>query len=133
MARQILIIDDDEDDCDLFCDAVSTVDSTVECEKVYGGESAMELLNSDYKPDIIFLDLNMPMFDGKKCLMEIGKTEALAGIPVVIYTTSKRAADKEETRRLGAVHFITKPSLLIELRAQIAYVLDKNWSDSISN
>jgi len=124
---QLLVVDDDEDDCELFCDAVSYMNVDVECRSAHSGLSAMKLLGTDYRPDFIFLDLNMPVFDGKNCIAEIAKIETLKDIPVIIYTTSKRTRDKEEMKALGAVHFITKPTSLAELCAEILFVLDGKW------
>jgi CheY-like chemotaxis protein len=128
LAKHILIIDDDEDDCDLFSDALKIVDASIACEKVYSAQKALALLaTADYKPDFIFLDLNMHVVDGKKCLAEIGLIEGLREVPVIIYTTSKRDSDIEYTKALGAVHFITKPSSLTALCSEISFVLDRKW------
>ena len=58
----VLIVDDDEDDRDLFCDAVNIVDPSIGCIMARNGEEALEGLKSRdfHTPDIIFLDLNMP-------------------------------------------------------------------------
>jgi len=129
MVKQVLIIDDDEDDCDLFVDAMKTLDEPIECRKEFSGDSAMTLLKaSAYKPDYIFLDINMGIHGGKKCLLEISQIESLKDIPVIMYTTSKRNEDKEWTMRLGASHFITKPSSLTELCDEIEFVLHHDWS-----
>src|SRR5688572_1415361 len=125
--KNIMIVDDDEEDCDLLTDAIKTVDSTVDCVKVFSGKKAIELLDSDYRPDFIFLDINMPVLDGKKCLVEIGKNKEKNNIPVIIYTTSKRKVDVQEMHDLGAVYFITKPTRLKDLCDEISFVLDKGW------
>jgi CheY-like chemotaxis protein len=125
--KQVLVVDDDEDDCELFCEAISSVDANVECTKAFSGKSAMNLLNTEYKPEFIFMDLNMPMFDGKKCITEIGKIETLKEVPIGIYSTSKLNRDKEEMKDLGAVHFITKPTSFAELCEEISFVLDEKW------
>jgi CheY-like chemotaxis protein len=131
--KQVLVVDDDEDDCELFCDAIASVNADVACTKALSGKSAMKLLSTDYKPDFIFLDLNMPMFDGKTCITEIRKIETLKDVPVVIYTTSKLKKDKEEMKELGAVHFITKPTSLAALCGEISFVLDEKWRDTSLN
>ena len=76
---------------------------------------AMDKLNQDFKPDFIFLDLNMPRMNGRQCLTELKKQPGLCNIPVVIYTTSSENRDREETLALGAAAFITKPSGIEEL------------------
>jgi CheY-like chemotaxis protein len=125
--NKILIIDDDEEDCDLLEDAVKTVDSSTRCVKVYSCKDALELLATDYKPNYIFLDLNMPVCDGKTCLLEISKNKSKNKIPVIIYTTSNRRVDIEEAHDLGAVYVITKPTALKDLCDEIVFVLDKGW------
>ena len=123
----ILIVDDDEDDRDLFCDAVNVVDPHLNCIMARNGEEALNALMSDHlpTPDLIFLDLNMPRVNGVQCLREIKKHPVLNSIPIVIYTTSKLKEDKEVTRKLGAIHFITKPSTLRELCDEIEVAIGK--------
>lgn len=125
----VLLVDDDEDDREFFCDALLDVSKSVECIQAKNGEEALRLLQSekDRKPDYIFLDLNMPRLNGKQCLAEIKKDNELTHIPVIIYSTSKLKEDKDETKEMGAAHFITKPSSLLELRKAISYVLSRDW------
>ncbi|HTF16732.1 MAG TPA: response regulator [Chryseolinea sp.] len=131
MVKQVLIIDDDEDDCDLFADAMKTLDEPVECRKAFSVESAVTLLKSPaYKPDYIFLDINMGIYGGKKCLLDIAQIETLKSTPVIMYTTSKRKEDKEWSMQLGAAHYITKPSSLTELCDEIDFVLHHDWSEN---
>ncbi|MGB7394858.1 MAG: response regulator [Pricia sp.] len=105
-----LIIDDDADDIDFFCEAIEEIDEEAECLMARNGEEALRLLRKQNTfPDCIFLDLNMPRMDGKTCLAEMKKDKGLKDIPVVIYTTSTHLKDREETLQLGADHFLTKP------------------------
>lgn len=82
------------------------------CIRAESCEMALGTLRkaTDNLPDVIFLDLNMPRMRGKTCLCELKKDKVLQGIPVIIYTTSSILKDKDETRALGASHFITKPT-----------------------
>ena len=123
----ILIVDDDEDDRDLFCDAVNVVDPEINCIMARNGEEALTALKADHfpKPNLIFLDLNMPRVNGVQFLREIKKQPTLHRIPVIIYTTSKLKEDRDITRKLGAVHFITKPSSLRELCDEIEVAISK--------
>lgn len=66
-------------------------------------------------PDFIFLDLNMPRKNGKECLTEIRQNDQTQKIPVVIYTTSARPSDIEETFQAGASCFLRKPNSFNEL------------------
>ena len=123
----ILIVDDDEDDRELFCDALREVDPSIVCIHAQDGQQA--LLGLRLKefpiPHIIFIDLNMPRLNGFQCLKELKKDRSLQNIPVAIYTTSKIKEHKEECERLGASHFITKPTRFTELCSVISEVLVK--------
>jgi len=81
------------------------------------GYEALKLLKMQTnKPDVIFLDLNMPRMGGKECLEALKKDMHLQDIPVIMYTTSSRSKDIEETMQKGAVCFITKPTNIKELK-----------------
>lgn len=123
----ILIVDDDADDRKLFIDAIKEVDADIICATAHDGKQALERLKSDYNslPDFIFLDLRMPRFSGKKCLLQIKDDERLKSIPVIIYTTSKDVEESKELRELGAVHFISKPSDPDEIYYVVSFVLEE--------
>lgn len=123
----ILIVDDDADDRKLFIDAIKEVDANIKCSTAVDGKQALELLKSNYAslPDFIFLDLRMPRFSGKKCLLQIKSDEQLKSIPVIIYTTSKDLEESKELRELGAVHFISKPSDPEEIYYVVSFVLEE--------
>lgn len=103
------------------------VDPEINCIMARNGEEALAALKADHfpKPNLIFLDLNMPRVNGVQFLREIKKQPALDRIPVIIYTTSKLKEDRDITRKLGAVHFITKPSSLRELCDEIEVAISK--------
>jgi len=107
----ILIVDDDDDDQEMLREAIATVATSVRCLSAANGEEALRLLQATdaHRPDLIFLDMNMPRMNGLGFLRHRGQIDSLADIPVVIYSTSKRPEDEIETRRLGARDFITKP------------------------
>lgn len=111
-----LLIDDDEDDRELFQIAIDELEQPI---NFYGVDScckALEQLEQKHvQPDFIFLDLNMPQMSGKECLRKLKESAELLHIPVTIFSTSSDPRDKEETSNLGAFDFITKPSKTSEL------------------
>jgi CheY-like chemotaxis protein len=127
MPKYVLIIDDDEDDRDLFSVALQAVDPSSVCVQSTNGQEALKFLRKNLKnlPDFIFLDLNMPRVNGKQCVSELKRDDQLKHIPVVIYTTSKLVEDKDEMARLGAIDFITKPSRLVDLCDALTRVFKK--------
>jgi CheY-like chemotaxis protein len=131
--KKFLLIDDDPDDQEFFLEATKEVDDSIECSFASSCEEALETLKSNaYIPDYIFLDLNMPKVDGKKCLAEIKKIFHVQHIPVIIYSTSSLKKDIEETASLGAVYFLTKPSAFRELCSAIEKVLSLNLATKIT-
>jgi CheY-like chemotaxis protein len=128
--RTFFIVDDDIDDQELFKEAVNEVDGSIQCLSASNCEEALDLLRHRkiVLPDMIFLDLNMPRLNGKQCLSELKKIAHLRDIPVIIYSTSSEKRDIEETSRLGAAHFLTKPNKFDELCKALSFVVSKNWN-----
>lgn len=123
----LLIVDDDPDDVELFMEAVSVVAPSVKCISMQDGKEALEfLIKATSLPNLIFLDLNMPRLNGFQCLKEIKRISRLSIIPVVIYSTSKQEEDETESRKLGAVEFITKPTHFEDICKAIKKTLRSN-------
>ena len=123
----ILIVDDDADDRKFFIDAIKEVDAAINCSTAIDGKQALEQLRNSHNslPDFIFLDLRMPRVSGKKCLEQIKADKRLKSIPVIIYTTSTDVQESKELRKLGAVHFISKPTNPDEIYYVVSLVLEE--------
>lgn len=124
---RIMLIDDDEDDRNLFSEGLQKIDPSIKLDTAEGGIEAFLKLKDDMQrlPDFIFLDLNMPMMDGHEVLAELKNDELLKNIPVIIYTTSSDSNEKEETIKRGAVSWITKTHSMEDMRKTIAEMLAK--------
>jgi CheY-like chemotaxis protein len=108
--QNILLIDDDEDDQEIFLEAVREISSEVVCTALSNAPEALQKLGSgELQPDVIFLDLNMPVMSGQQFLAEIKRQPELNSIPVIIFSTSSHAATIALTKEMGAADFITKP------------------------
>lgn len=92
-----VLAEDDEDDVMFFRDAISELKLNVELEVAKDGSQLMEILHYQPFPDVIFLDLNMPLRNGLECLEEIRHSEMLKKNPVVIYSTSTERKDIVDT------------------------------------
>lgn len=110
-SQPILIVEDSEDDFDAAKRAFSSANLRNPITHVYSGDEALRYLQSDsnIKPGIILLDLNMPGIDGRKTLEIIKQHEVLKQIPVVILTTSDDERDIQACYKLGANTYIQKP------------------------
>lgn len=107
----ILLVDDDEDDQDIFKEAVCLINPNIKCLLAKDGEDGLAQLETvNPLPDYVFLDVNMPRMDGREFLKRVKGDARLAKIPVVIYSTSNHKHELGEYFRMGASNFITKPS-----------------------
>ncbi len=105
--RVLMVVDDDADDRHFFCNAIKELDPSYVCMQACNGADALEQLrNTQNLPDYIFLDLNMPMVNGRECLIELKKDERLKNIPVIIYTTTSYKRNIDEMMQLGASAFL---------------------------
>jgi CheY-like chemotaxis protein len=111
MSKRFLVIDDDSDDLELFCEALASVDPGIVCDLATDGAEALKRLATEEidKPDIVFLDINMPAMNGWQFLTLLKSEDEYKNIPVIVYTTSSDQKDKRIADDLGALCFITKP------------------------
>jgi CheY-like chemotaxis protein len=125
MSKRFLVIDDDTDDRELFTEALASVDPVIVCDQATDGAEALKRLaaNSIEQPDIIFLDINMPVMDGWQFLSRLKKEESYKHIPVIVYTTSSTLKDKRIADDLGALCFITKPHAFGSLKNMLGIVV----------
>ncbi|MCA9406314.1 MAG: response regulator [Candidatus Omnitrophica bacterium] len=112
---EVLLVEDDPGDVKLTEKSLQESKLLVNLNHIPNGQKAMEYLRgeADYKgaarPDLILLDLNMPIKDGRQTLKEIKDDPALRTIPVVILTTSAADTDIVKSYTLGANCYVTKP------------------------
>ena len=122
----ILIVDDNEHDHFLLKKAINTVIPQTIIESLYNGSQALTFLNHCTSlPNLIFLDLNMPLLSGTEAIKVIRKNENLAKIPVIILTTNYSDSKKQEMLKLGASDFYTKPLNPKDLIQIVEVVMDK--------
>jgi len=112
MYKTILFVDDDADDADLFAEALGEIDASINYYSAMDGQDALDKLQHAQigKPDLIFLDINMPGMDGWECLINLKQHEDLKDIPVIMYSTSSAKKDRDTATGLGALGFLSKPT-----------------------
>jgi CheY-like chemotaxis protein len=131
MNKYILLVDDDSDDRELFREAISSAATQLSFKEAEDGTEAFRMLNSspDNLPEVIFLDINLPIISGWECLTRIKSDDVLKNIPVIIYSTSSHDRDIKIAYELGALSFVTKPHTytdLIVLIKKIAVHIQNN-------
>ncbi|TMI66413.1 MAG: response regulator [Bacteroidetes bacterium] len=117
----LLLADDDMDDCDFFKDALNDLSIATNLTLVHNGVELMQLLTKKELelPHALYLDFNMPRKNGFECLIEIRSNEKLKELPIIIFSTS---FDKEVVDLLyvnGANYYIRKPAEFSNLKKVI--------------
>jgi CheY-like chemotaxis protein len=108
---RILLADDDDDDSFLFREALQQISPESHLIVASNGMELTHAIQSyTPQPDIIFLDMNMPVKNGLECLEEIRSTQGFEKIPVVILSTSVAQYLWESAYKGGANLYIQKPT-----------------------
>ena len=124
-SKVILLVDDDLDDTQLFCEAIEQIEPGATFVTAEDGVAAIEVLNNVPKlPDVIFLDVNMPRMGGMEFLTKIKKSSLFKHIPVAMYSTAKTSEMELIAKRLGAAYYIRKPNSFDEIIYNINQVLN---------
>lgn len=123
LAMLILLVDDDAEDRAIFQEALKEVAPGNILLTAINGEEALKLLDQlTLMPEVVFLDINMPLMNGKVCLITMREDQRFRDIPVVIYSTSVTTTDKKTFAKLGASVFL-KPSSFLGLKEQLKVIL----------
>jgi CheY-like chemotaxis protein len=114
----ILLADDDKDDCLFFKMALDALTIPTRLVTVVDGEKLMAYLseNTGQLPDVLFLDLNMPRKNGFECLAEIKLNRDLKHLPVIIFSTSFEQEVVNLLYQNGAQYFMRKPAEFSQLK-----------------
>ena len=124
-ASVILYIDDDPEDLEIFYKALKTVDPLAKCLLARNAREALNILRDTIIPDYIFLDIHMPLMDGKTVLAELRQNRRLAAVPVVMYSTKINANEFREYAALGANEFLHKHNDFASLCSSIDSLLKR--------
>ena len=121
----ILLADDDTDDCIFFEEALEELLLPTTLRAVHDGEQLMQLFTNETTKvsDVLFLDLNMPRKNGFECLSEIKQNKKLEDLPVIIFSTSFEQEVVNTLYKNGAQYFIRKPSEFSQFKKIIFHTL----------
>jgi len=114
----ILLADDDTDDCFFFDKALKEIPIATHLTTVHDGEQLMNYLfeNFEHLPNVLFLDLSMPRKTGFECLIDIKENKKLKDLPVIMLSTLFPRDNNYEQHiikvlnTIGALDYIRKPS-----------------------
>jgi CheY-like chemotaxis protein len=121
----VAVVDDDQDDRELLIDVVREIENGLEILQFENGSTFLAYLmdsKTDF-PDLVFLDLNMPMMGGMQCLVRLREFVNAKELPVAIYSTSSSTQHINEAYSLGANLYISKPNDFNDLKRCVDSVL----------
>ncbi|MES2478861.1 MAG: response regulator [Bacteroidota bacterium] len=118
---QLLLADDDADDCIFFREALEELPIATHLNTVNDGVQLMQYLHQNERqlPHILYLDMNMPRKNGVDCLREIKLNPKLITLPVIIFSTSIDHDMAEQLHEYGAHYYIRKPAEFSKLKKVI--------------
>lgn len=118
MQKIILLVDDDEEEYYIFKLALDLAAINYHCFWANGFEQAV-LVVKELQPDFVFIDINMPRYNGINCLQKLKEMDGLRKSTFVMYSTYISEADHDQALALGADHCLHKPENIKVLRKQL--------------
>lgn len=130
---KIILAEDDKEDQELFIDALKDADVLSEVTTVENGKELLDKLRDEShpNPDMIFIDVNMPVKGGIKALEEIKKDDELCDIPAVMLSTWNHPLDVEETFEKGADLYVQKPNSFSGFVLLLKKVFFLHWAKEL--
>lgn len=129
---ELLLIDDDQADIYLAKRALNKCETAVAIQVARHGEEALSLLRREgshseaRRPDLIFLDLNMPRMNGHEFLEAMKADDDLKSIPTIVMSMSEREGDMLKSYRLQASAYVSKP-MELEAFAKVIRSVEEHW------
>ena len=116
MSKRILVVEDQEDNRAILRDLLQSVG--YELVEAVNGEEALSIA-LEHKPDLILMDIQLPVVDGYEATRRIKAEPALQGIPVIAVTSYALSGDEEKAREAGCDDYVTKPFSPRDLLAKV--------------
>ena len=123
---KVYLIDDDEDEFLLFQQAIAELNINIEIRYINSCAEMLDLLDKGDIPDLLFLDLNMPVISGRECVKKI-REKLKDKLSIVIYSTSRYKPDVDGTHQDGANLYVVKPNSFEGLMQTLKGVFAIDW------
>jgi len=124
----ILLVDDDEDERQAFAEAIDKLGLPLDLLYARNAGELFEYLEKKSDINLIFLDINMPLKDGRVCLKELKTNEKYRHIPVLVYSVSQSIEDVDEVFAGGAHYYAVKPYAEVNFIETLKLVFGIDWT-----
>lgn len=118
---RILVVEDNQDNMTLIVDVLSSLDHVV--LQAVDGEKGVELARAE-KPDLILMDLSLPLLDGWEATRHIKADPELKAIPIIALTAHAMVGDRERALQAGCDDYVTKPINFPDLMTKLIHYLE---------
>jgi two-component system cell cycle response regulator DivK len=106
MSRRILVVEDQEDNRRILHDLLTN--AGYEIVQAENGEEALKAAAAE-RPDLILMDIQLPLLDGYEATRRLKADPALCAIPIIVITSYALSGDESKARAAGCDAYITKP------------------------
>jgi two-component system cell cycle response regulator DivK len=117
MTKRILVVEDQEDNMQILRDLLSS--AGYEMIEAQDGEAAVRIAVSE-RPDLILMDIQLPLLDGYEATRRIRADPALCATPIIVITSYALSGDEAKARAAGCDGYVSKPysprQLLVKIR-----------------
>ena len=120
MSKRVLAVEDQEDNMQILRDAI--VNAGYEIIEAENGEQALALA-AKHRPDLILMDIQIPIIDGYEATRRIKADAALRSIPIIAVTSHALDGGEQKARAAGCDDFVAKPYSPSQLLAKIRQYL----------
>ena len=122
MSKRILVVEDQEDNRQILRDLLANAGyDMIEAED---GQQAI-VAATEHRPDLILMDIQLPMLDGYEATRRIKADPALNTIPIIVVTSYALSGDEEKARAAGCDAYVAKPYSTRQLLAKIGQFLEQ--------
>lgn len=128
----VVLADDDPDDIAVFQETVKTLCPAVKLLVAEDGKKLLQLLEGNKLPNLIVLDINMPVINGLDTLKNIRKNARYDKVPVMMYTSSKNKEEMNECIKNGADYYAVKSSNYRDISNLINGICRGIWNSRFS-
>jgi two-component system, cell cycle response regulator DivK len=120
MTKRILVVDDHDDNQKIMRDLLGNSD--YEMMEAENGEQAVAMV-AQRRPDLILMDIQLPILDGYEATRRIKADPALQSIPIIAVSSYALSGDEQKARVAGCNDFVSKPFSPRQLLAKVRQYL----------
>jgi CheY-like chemotaxis protein len=121
----ILYIEDDKEDVELFQEALMNIDTAINLvDASTFSEALKKLKGNTVTPDAIFVDFHLPGLDGYECVRDLKASDRFRDIPIVLISSTITSRQVDEFNKLGVYYFLSKGALLENLQPALKVIID---------